>query len=157
MRLFLVSVPVKSVLILCSSEFALQYRVVSVVFEPAGMTMPRPLFELNCAPSTKSARSLSVSSDEPTLSRIWVYVQVLGSVQFGIGLLLHGTGLGEMVTWSTPPFDGDGGGVGVGVGVGVGAGVGVGVGVGAGVGAGAGAGAGVAVGEGAVGEGSMLP
>jgi len=40
MRLFLESVPVKSVRMWCSTGFALQYRVVSVVFEPAGITMP---------------------------------------------------------------------------------------------------------------------
>ena len=51
MRSFLEVLPVKSVLVWCSKEFALQNLVVNVVFEPAGITMPRPLFVLNSAPS----------------------------------------------------------------------------------------------------------
>ena len=51
MRLFFESLPEKSVRVWCSNEFALQKRVVSEVFDPAGITMPRPLFWLKRAPS----------------------------------------------------------------------------------------------------------
>src|SRR5262245_4971755 len=63
-----------------------------------------------------------------------------------MGLPLHGTGFGEIVTCRLPP---DGAGLGAGVGAGAGAGAGAGVGLGAGDGDG--------VAEGAVGEGSVLP
>ena len=87
---------------------------------------------------------------------------MFGSEQFGIGVLLHGTGFGEIVTCSTPPPEGAGAGDGLGLGAGEGAGVGAGAGAGEGAGAGAGDGAGDgvsdgAVGDGAVGEGSTLP
>jgi hypothetical protein len=72
MRLFFVSVPVKSVRVRCSAALALQKRVVSDVFEPEAMTMPRPLRWLSTAPSMKSVRSLIVISTEPRLSRICV-------------------------------------------------------------------------------------
>src|SRR4030095_16132913 len=68
-----------------------------------------------------------------------------------MGLLLQGTGFGEIVTCRPPP---DGAGCGLGAGAGA-AGAGAGAGGGAGAGLGAGDGDGVA--DGAVGEGSTLP